>query len=284
MRGPKTARRGQPRQVEPRVRNEARHETSPMEHSPKPELTLDPADWVAFRALARTMLDEMLDHLSTLRDQPAWQKMPPAVEGAFGGGAPAEGEGPHAAYRDFVKNVLPYPNGNLHPRFWGWVQGNGTPLAMMADMLASGMNPHMAGFNQAPALVEHQVISWLTELMGFPKSASGLLVSGGTMANTIGLAVARHAKAGFDIREEGLQGANRPRMVFYGSTETHSWASKAAELLGLGRSAFRKVAVDDAGRLDVARLSGGNCSGSCAGGSSVCRRRHRGNRQYRGNG
>jgi len=217
------------------------------------EESLDPKDPVAFRALAHRMVDDMLDLFASLPERPAWQPMPERLRGAFDCPVPQEPSGEAAAYADFVSNVLPYSNGNLHPRFWGWVQGNGTPLGMMADMLAAGMNPHMAGFSQAPALVEHQVIAWLAEMMGFPKEASGLLVSGGTMANTLGLAVARHAKAGFDIREEGVRGGER-RLVFYGSTETHSWAKKAAELLGLGRKSFHALPTDDAGRMDVSAL------------------------------
>jgi glutamate/tyrosine decarboxylase-like PLP-dependent enzyme len=160
--------------------------------------------------------------------------------------------GEERAYDDFVRRVRPYTNGNLHPRFFGWVQGNGTPLAMMADMLASAINAHMAGFDQAPAEVEHEVLRWLAELMGMP-GASGLLVSGGTMANTLGLAVARHARAGFDVREEGLQGGH-PRMTFYGSAETHGWAKKAAEFLGLGNRSFRRVPVDADHRIRVDAL------------------------------
>ncbi|MBX3189180.1 MAG: pyridoxal-dependent decarboxylase [Labilithrix sp.] len=216
------------------------------------EDSFDPPDWDRFRALAHRMVDDMLDHLSTLRDKPAWQPMPQAVRASFESPLPREPRGEEEAYADFVRRVLPYPNGNLHPRFWGWVQGNGTPLAMMAEMLAAGMNPHMAGFDQAPALVEHEVLRWLAELMGFPSGASGLLVTGGTMASTLALAVARHAKAGFDVREEGLQ-SGRPRLVFYGSTETHGWAKKAAELLGLGRSSFRAIAVADH-RIDLRAL------------------------------
>ena len=97
---------------------------------------------------------------------------------------------------------------------------------MMADMLASGLNAHLAGFNQAPAEVEHQVLRWLTELMGMPPETSGVLATGGTMANILGLTVARHAKAGFDVRREGLQGDQHKKLVFYGSAESHSWARK----------------------------------------------------------
>ena len=219
-----------------------------------PEHTLDPEDWDAFRSLGRRMLDDMLGHLARIREKPAWQPMPERVRQALSRPVPHEPEGAEAAYRDFVENVLPYPNGSLHPRFFGWVQGTGTPLAMLADMLASGLNPHLAGFNQAPALVEHQVIAWMAELMGLPASSSGLLTSGGTMAGVLGLAVARHAKAGFDVREEGLQGGARPRLTVYGSTETHGWARKAVELLGLGRRSYRQVPVDADFRIDAAHL------------------------------
>jgi aromatic-L-amino-acid decarboxylase len=231
-------------------------------HNETDELTLDPADWQAFGALAHRMVDDMLTHLATLPSQPAWREMPDAVRTSFGAPVPRGGSGDAAAYEQFVTRVLPYVSGNLHPRFWGWVQGNGTPLAMMAEMLAAGINPHLAGFNQAPALVEHEVIRWLAELLGMPSGASGLLVSGGTMANTLGLAVARHAAgvaAGWDLREDGLQGdvsgEPRPRLVFYGSTETHNWARKATELLGLGNRSFRRVPVDAEYRIDVGALT-----------------------------
>jgi glutamate/tyrosine decarboxylase-like PLP-dependent enzyme len=223
--------------------------------SPKlPEETLDPADWEQFRIFAHGVLDDTISFLSTLRERPAWVSMPGNVRASFREPLPLEPVGPQRAYADFVQNVRPYPNGNLHPRFWGWVQGTGTPLAMLADLLASALNPHMAGFNQAPALVEEQVLSWLKELMGFPGDSSGVLVSGGTMANLIGLAVARTAKAGFDVRENGLQGYRGPRLVFYASAETHGWCRKAAELLGLGNSAFRRVSVDANYRIDIEAL------------------------------
>src|SRR5262244_4018708 len=139
------------------------------------ELSLDPDDWEEFRRLAHRMVDDMLEHVATLRDRPAWQPMPDSVRASFDEPLPIEGEGAEGAYRAFVERVLPYPSGNLHPRFWGWVQGTGTPLAAMAEMLAASLNPHLAGFNQAPALVEHQVVSWLAGLMGMPE-ASGVLV------------------------------------------------------------------------------------------------------------
>jgi aromatic-L-amino-acid/L-tryptophan decarboxylase len=218
------------------------------------EETLDPKDWEELRALGHRMLDDTLDYLSSVGDRPAWQPVPESVKDHLKQPLPTEPQATAAVYQEFVENILPYTNGNRHPRFWGWVQGNGTPLGMLADMLASGMNPHMAGFDQAPALVEHQVLSWLTEMMGMPPETSGLLIGGGTMANITGLAVARHAKAGFDVRELGLQESDRPMLTMYGSAETHGWAQKGAELLGLGNRAFSRVRIDDDFRIDINAL------------------------------
>jgi len=221
---------------------------------PDDEETLDPKDWKAIRELGHRMLDDMLDYLSTVRDKPAWQPVPDEVRTHFRQSLPNGPADLADVYEEFVRDILPYTNGNRHPRFWGWVQGNGTVLGMLADMLASGMNPHMAGFDQAPTLVEHQVLAWLTELMGMPEETSGILLGGGSMANVTALVVARHAKAGFNVRELGLQGSDRPKMMMYGSTETHGWAQKAAELMGLGNQAFRRVAVDREFRIDLDSL------------------------------
>jgi aromatic-L-amino-acid decarboxylase len=231
-----------------------RMEKGTAERNLAQEETLDPHDWEEFRKLGHRMLDDTIDYLASRREQPVWQAMPEVVRASFNELLPMEPIGAEMAYAEFVKRIRPYPNGNNHPRFWGWVQGTGTPLAMMADMLAAAMNPHMAGFNQAPALVEEQVLTWLAELMGMRRESSGVLTSGGSMANLIGLAVARHAKAGFDVREHGLQNYRGPRLIFYASAETHGWCQKAAELLGLGNSAFRRVQTDGEFRMDVEAL------------------------------
>ena len=222
------------------------------EHVTKEE-SLDPEDWQLMRALGHRMVDDMLSYLETVRDRHVWQPIPREVKTSFNQPLPMKPQGAEQTYRDFLEYVLPHPMGNIHPRFWGWVIGTGTPLGMLADMLAAGMNPNVGGADHVANYVESQVLGWCKEMLGYPANASGLLVSGGSMANLVGLTVARNTKAEFDLRQEGIYASNRT-MTLYGSNETHSSVQKAVELLGLGSNAFRHIPVDKDFQIDLSEL------------------------------
>jgi aromatic-L-amino-acid decarboxylase len=215
-----------------------------MPVSASKDASLDPADWEDFRELAHEAVDDTIDLLRTLRERPAWSRIPDKVVGQLQAPVPWEGSSERIAYEEFRSLIEPYTNGNRHPRFFGWVQGCGIPLASLAEFLASSMNPHMAGFTQSGPIVEAQVLDWMKAFIRYPPDSSGILLSGGTMANITGLAIARVARHPGNYRMEGLQNRDMGRMVFYGSSETHGWAGKAAEWLGLGRASYSTLPVD----------------------------------------
>ena len=214
------------------------------------ELTLDPENWAELRKLGHRMLDDMMDHLEHVRDRPIVQRMPDEARGAFTQPPPMQGMGAEAAYRDFVEQLLRnQSNFNKHPRFWGFVVGTGSPSGMLADMLASGLNVNMVGGPLASTMLEMQVTAWMKGLLGFPAEAGGILVSGGSMANLLGLTVARNAKA-----EEAKRLGARRGMTIYGSEEMHVCVQKAVEMLGIGSDNLRKVPTDGDYRINIRAL------------------------------
>jgi aromatic-L-amino-acid decarboxylase len=126
-------------------------------------------------------------------------------------------------------------------------------MGVFADALAAAMNPSCAGGNHAAIYVERQVTNWFREILGFPDASMGLLVSGGSMATMTALAVARHMKSGVDVRADGLREAPRP-FAFYLSTEAHSCARKAVELLGLGSASIRTIPTGADYRMKIDAL------------------------------
>jgi glutamate/tyrosine decarboxylase-like PLP-dependent enzyme len=219
----------------------------------KPSDSLDPADWEAFRTLAHRAVDDAIDDLATVRGRPVWQPLPDEVVARFHAPLPMSPQDPGDVYREFRASIVPYSMGNTHPRFWSWYMGAGTAFGALGDFLAAMLNPNMGGGNHIGNHVEAQVVDWCKDIVGLPRSAGGLLVSGGSMANFVGLAVARNATAGIDLRAEGVQGLSG-RTTYYASTEVHSCIQKAIELLGLGSRALRKVPVDSNFRIDLEAL------------------------------
>ncbi|GAA4320685.1 aspartate aminotransferase family protein [Streptomyces venetus] len=220
---------------------------SPHEES----VPLDPSDWEEFKALGRRMVDDMADHLAGIRDRPVWQPVPDEIRTRLDTPLPRTPTPAEDVYEEFRTTVLPYPRGNIHPRFWGWANGSGVPVAAYADLLASLVNCTLGSGENAAMMVEHQVLEWLKEAMDWPCTGSGLLTSGASMGQIVALAAARQAAAGAeDIRGGGAVADGR-QFTVYGSTQTHHSIEKAVELLGIGGRYFRQIPVDTDFRIDT---------------------------------
>ncbi|HLL26091.1 MAG TPA: pyridoxal-dependent decarboxylase [Xanthobacteraceae bacterium] len=197
------------------------------------------------------MLDDMFDHIEAVRDRPVWQPVPTEVRERFHETLPVAPTDLASVHAAFKERILPYATGNTHPRFMGWVHGGGNVAGMLADMLAAGMNANLGGRDHAPIEVEQQIVRWMRDLFGFPRSASGLFVTGSSMANFIGVLVARTRALNADVRRKGVSGH---RLVAYTSAAAHGCIAQAMDLAGLGTDALRIIPVDDGHRIDAGLL------------------------------
>jgi aromatic-L-amino-acid decarboxylase len=214
---------------------------------------LDPGDWRGLRVQAHRMLDDILDYTEHIRERPVWQPIPQSVRGRFHQPLPQEPASLASAHHTFMRQILPYSVGNAHPGFMGWVHGGGTPVGMLAEMLSAGLNANLAGRDQIPLEVERQVLQWVREIFGFPATASGLFVTGSSMANLIAVLVARTAALGAGVRRQGVSGPQK-RLTAYTSAAAHGCIAQAMDLAGLGTDALRIIPVTGRHQIDIQAL------------------------------
>ncbi|AZO61534.1 MAG: aspartate aminotransferase family protein [Mesorhizobium sp.] len=231
--------------------------------------TLDPPDWAEMQALSHRIVEDAVAYLKDVRDRPVWRQMPVEVRAFFSAPLPRSPAPIADVYGDVARNVMAYPMGNIHPRFWSWYMGSSNFTGALGDFLAAIQGSNLGGGNHAAGLMDSQVVDWCKEMVGFPASASGTLVSGGSMANLIGLTVARNAKAGVDVRERGVGAIPKP-LRFYASDQVHSCHRKAMEVLGLGNRALRRVSTDADLRIDVDALKTAIAEDRAAGFKPAC--------------
>lgn len=216
--------------------------------------SLDPENWDEMRELGHRMLDDTLDYIADVRKRPVWQPIPDDVRAQFRAPLPEEPGDLGAAYDEFSRSVVPYAAGNVHPGFMGWVQGGGTAVGMLAEMLAGGLNANLGGRDHMPVEVERQIVEWVRQIFEFPEGASGLFVTGSSLANLIGVLVSRTAVLGTGARKNGL-GEAGSKLRAYASAAAHRCIPLAMDMAGLGSDAVRPIPVDGDGRMDMVRLA-----------------------------
>jgi glutamate/tyrosine decarboxylase-like PLP-dependent enzyme len=215
---------------------------------------LDPADWPSARAQGHRMLDDILDYIENIRDRPVWQPIPDSARARFHEAVPAGPADLAAVHDEFMHHILPYATGNTHPAFMGWVHGGGNVPGMLAEMLAAGLNANLGGRDHMPIEVERQITHWLRQLFEFPDSASGLFVTGTSMANLLGVLIARTRALGLDVRRKGV-GSSDKRLVAYASVAAHGCIAQAMDLSGLGIEALHVIPTNDFGQIDIDALN-----------------------------
>jgi glutamate/tyrosine decarboxylase-like PLP-dependent enzyme len=210
-----------------------------------------------FRAAGHRLVDQLADALEAVQRGPVTRdESPSAVRQALNTRAPLPkgGADPATLVSDAARRLFEHSLFNGHPRFFGYITAAPAPIGILGDFVAAAVNANVGGWMLSPAAteIESQTVRWIAEFIGYPADCGGLFVSGGNMANIVCFLAARAAKAGWNIREQGLAGGRRRRV--YGSEETHTWIQKAADISGIGTEAIRWIPTDGDLRMDVAAL------------------------------
>jgi glutamate/tyrosine decarboxylase-like PLP-dependent enzyme len=158
-----------------------------------------------------------------------------------------------AHLRELALERSMYPG---HAGFMAYIVGSGTVPAAPAELLAAALDQNLGGWRLSPAAteIEQHLMRWFAQSFGLPAGSAGLMTSGGAMAAFVALKAAREARSGWDSRERGV--AAGPPLAIYASSEAHVVNERAADMLGLGRSAVRQIPVDESFRMRVDALRG----------------------------
>jgi aromatic-L-amino-acid decarboxylase len=211
-----------------------------------------------FRRLGHALVDQIASFLASLPQRP----VTPAASAEElrtvlpRGGLPERGSPPDRLLHEAAQLLFDRSLLNGHPRFWGYITSSAAPIGALADLLAAAVNPNVGAWVLAPLAteIEAQTVAWIAELVGYPSSCGGLLVSGGNMANVVGLLAARNARLPWDVRASGLLAGDGRAVRIYASTETHTWLQKVADLAGLGTDSICWIPTDGQLRMDTQAL------------------------------
>ena len=199
------------------------------------------------------MLDDMIDYMAGIRDRPVWQPIPEETRRSLRVPPPQQPQDLSTVHAEFMESILPYATGNTHPGFMGWVHGGGNPAGMLGEMLAAGLNANLGGRDHMPIEVERQIARWMAALMGFPETASGLFVTGTSMANFLAVLIARGQALGAGVRRGGLL-KKGTRLTAYTSEAAHGCIAQALDMSGIGIENLSIVAMDEMQRIRLDAL------------------------------
>jgi glutamate/tyrosine decarboxylase-like PLP-dependent enzyme len=213
----------------------------------------------------RAELNEALDvaasearaFLATLDSDAVQPQGSEATVSALGGELPEDGDGAPAAITELGRLGREAATRSAGPRFFHFVIGGTTPAAVASDWLTSAFDQNTGAWAASPlgSRLELVCLDWLRDLFELPPEFGGVLVTGGTMANFVCLAVARDwcgERRGERIADAGL--ASIPQIPVFSSGYIHASATKSLAMLGIGAANVRKLTRDEAGRLDLDAL------------------------------
>jgi aromatic-L-amino-acid decarboxylase len=205
-----------------------------------------------FRTLGHAVVDKLADYLSRVEDLPLFPKTEPAaLRRLFDEPVPRAGEPGEAVLREVWEKLLPNCAHVNHPGYFGLMTATPTTVGILADLIASALNQNIGSYSIGPGAteIERRTVRWLCDLAGYGPNAGGNLTSGGTLANLLGVKLARDY-----VARDATQNGVHNRWAVYVSEERHVSIDKAVDMVGLGRSALRALPTDDAFRVRLDAL------------------------------
>lgn len=211
-----------------------------------------------YRAVGHQLIDRIADYLANADNMPvSHNRSQVEIMASLGDrGLPEQGQDVASLLNRSSDLLFEHSVHLGHPRFWGYISGAPAPIGSLGDLLAAAVNPNVGGWSLSPMAteIEAQTIRWLGELVGYGTDCSGVLVSGGNMANFVPFLAARKAKASWTVRKDGLRSENSQQLRVYASTQTHTWVEKAADVFGIGTEATRIIPHDEQMRMNTRLL------------------------------
>jgi glutamate/tyrosine decarboxylase-like PLP-dependent enzyme len=207
----------------------------------------DPLDLRAEREPALELaLAQAKRFLATLDESLVREPTADETADALGGPLPDEGDGALAALRE-LEEAFPAATRSPGPRFFHFVTGGATPAALGGDWVAAALDQNPFAWTASPlgSRLEAVAIDWLKELFELPSSWAGVITTGATMANFVGLAAARRWLGelhGVDVEADGLSAV--PPIPVLSTEHIHVSAEKALAMLGIGTKNVRRLDLD----------------------------------------
>ncbi len=212
-----------------------------------------------FRRLGYRVIDIISDYYRTLNDRPVFPSATSQeISRIFEEALPVRGQEAQEILDAWEAKILPFATHLGSPRYFGFVNGSGTMIGVLAEALAASVNMNPGGWKPAPSAteIERRTIAWMAELIGYPVTCGGLFTTGGTMANYTALQTALRNQAPYDTTSLGLQkpdftGSFR---IYMSDHEGHISIVRVADLLNLGRDCIRRVKSREDFSMDTEHL------------------------------
>jgi len=194
-------------------------------------------DAETMRQMGYRVIDLLVDYWQNLPNRPIGKRAELAtLEPLLAEPTPTAPQPFEQVLDEFLQKVLPNIIKVDHPRYFAFVPAPNEYVGVLADLLSAGMNIFVGTWmvGAGATQVERVVIRWLCDWFGLPDTAGGLFVSGGSVANLVCLAAARHRYPDALVRGR----------VYY-SDQTHSCVARAWRILGLREEQMCVLPADE---------------------------------------